>query len=102
MKRILVRYRVKPEQARENQELIEQVFAELQAAAPDGLSYASFKLEDGVSFVHMASIDTPDGSNPLASLAAFNAFTQDIKARCDEPPVAMEMTEIGAYRFFPE
>ena len=102
MKRILVRYRVKPEHADENRRLIESVFSELNEAAPAGLSYASFALEDGVSFVHMASIDTEDGSNPLGGLAAFKAFTQDIKDRCDEPPVAMEMTEIGAYRFFPE
>ena len=102
MKRILVRYRVKPDSADQNQKLIESVFSELSEAAPAGVSYASFKLDDGVSFVHMASIDTDDGSNPLAGLDAFKAFTQDIKDRCDEPPVAMEMTEIGAYRFFPE
>ena len=101
MKRILVRYRVKLERAAENQKLIESVFSELQQAAPERLRYASFKLEDGVSFVHMASIDTDDGGNPLPSLDAFKAFTRDIKERCDEPPVAMEMTEIGAYRFFP-
>jgi len=102
MKRMLVRYRVKPERAQENRKLIETVFSQLREAAPAGLGYASFQLEDGVSFVHMASIDTEDDSNPLAVLDAFKAFTRDIQERCDEPPLAMGMTEIGAYRFFAE
>ena len=63
----IVRYTTKPERADENQALIERVFAELAAAAPDGLRYASFRLADGVSFVHVASVETDDGANPLSS-----------------------------------
>lgn len=51
MKRIIVRYRVKPEFVAENEHLIGAVFAE------------------------------------------------NIKARCDEPPVAAEQTPVGLYRF---
>lgn len=98
MKRVLVRYRVKPDRADENQGLIEKVFDQLKAEAPSGVRYASFRLEDDVTFVHIASIETADGSNPLPGLDAFKAFTQDIPERCDEPPVAMAMTEIGSYR----
>jgi hypothetical protein len=98
MKRVLVRYRVKPDRADENQALIEKVFEQLKTGQPPGLRYASFRLEDDVTFVHIASIETTDGSNPLAGLDAFQVFTEDIKERCDEPPVAMGMTEIGSYR----
>lgn len=98
-KRILVRYRVKPESVAENERLIAAVFEQLAREQPAGLRYASFKATDGVSFTHMVSIGTADGSNPLGELAAFKAFTADIKARCDKPPVATELAEVGSYRF---
>ncbi len=58
MKRILVRYKVKTESAQENIEYIQAVFGALENSKPEGLRYASFQLEDGVSFVHIASIET--------------------------------------------
>ena len=97
---VMVRYKVKADRAAENEALIREVFKELEANAPEGLSYASFKLEDGVSFVHVASIETEDGSNPLAATEAFQKFAGDIKERCDEPPVPVTLSEIGSFRFF--
>jgi hypothetical protein len=97
MRKVMVRYKTKPNRARENQQYIEAVFEELQRTSPAGLRYASFKLSDGVSFVHIASIETADGSNPLAQSAAFKSFQAGIKDRCDEEPVASELTEIGSY-----
>ena len=55
------------------------------------------KLDDGVSFVHVAS--TEPGNNPLADVAAFQAFQADIGERCDEPPVVTELHEVGSFRF---
>lgn len=94
----MVRYAVKPERAAENQARIEAVFAELRAKQPPGLRYASFKLADGVGFVHVASVETEDGTNPLLTTEAFKEFTSAIKDRCVEPPVTMELEEIGSYR----
>jgi hypothetical protein len=70
MKTVLVRYKVKPEFADENQRLIEQVFAQLAWEKPAGLRYQSFRLADGVSFVHVASREGADDS-PLLKLKAF-------------------------------
>ena len=67
MKRVIVRYRVKPERVAENEELVRGVYAELDAAAPDGLRYGTFRLEDGVSFVHIAE---HADDNPLRGVAA--------------------------------
>ena len=100
MKRTMVRYKVKPEQAAHNEELVRRVYEELQRTAPEGLRYATFASEDGVSFVHVASIETGDGSSPLADVAAFRAFQENIGARCDEPPVAIDLREIGSYGFW--
>lgn len=63
---MLVRYKVKPGRAAENRSYIEKVFQELKANGPDGIRYASFILDDGVSFVHIASIERSDGRNPLS------------------------------------
>jgi len=60
----------------------------------------TFKLDDGVSFMHIVSIETSDGSNPLGAVAAFNAFTASVRDRCEEPPVSTNLQEIGSYAVF--
>jgi hypothetical protein len=100
MRRVMVRYTVKPDQAKANEELVRAVYEELGRTAPAGLRYATFALEDGVSFVHLASVDTADGRNPLGGVAAFARFQEGVTDRCDDPPVAAEMREVGSYRFF--
>ena len=100
MKRIIIRYRVKPDRVEENQRLIKQVFEEINRTNPSGMRYASFKQADGVSFVHITSIETDDEVSPLQQSPAFQAFQAGLKDRCDELPVAVELTEIGSYRLF--
>jgi hypothetical protein len=97
----VVRYRTKAECADENQALIEKVFAGLDADGSDGVRYASFRLADGVSFVHVASIETDDGTNPLTSSPAFSEFVWEIGDRVEEGPVASDATVVGSYRFWP-
>jgi hypothetical protein len=97
MGQVVVRYKVKPERVEENQALVEAVFAELSENDPGGLRYATFKLADGVTFVHVASVDTDDGSNPLGKISAFAEFTRNIGERCDEPPNAQDATVVGSY-----
>ena len=99
MSTTVVRYHTNPESADENQRLVEAVFAELAATNPAGLRYATFKLEDGVSFVHVV-IEHDDVENPdsLQEVPAFQAFVADIGDRCDVPPVAKGATIVGGYR----
>lgn len=99
MNQTMVRYTVKPEQAARNEELVRRVYDELRQTAPAGLRYATFLLEDGVSFVHVASVETADGANPLRDIAAFRAFQEGIAERCDVPPALVGLREVGAYRF---
>jgi hypothetical protein len=99
MSKVMVRYKVSPEHAQENEQLIRGVYEELQSTALAGLSYATFVLDDGVSFVHIASSDA-EGSNPLLELPAFRHFQQDVGQRCVEPPVSVELHEIGSFRFW--
>lgn len=96
----LIRYKVKPDLASENQQYIEKVFEELRNNHPQGLHYASFKQSDGVTFVHMVSVETENGDNPLSQLSAFQAFQAGIRDRCEEQPVVVDLEEVGSYRFF--
>ena len=96
MKRVMVRYKVKPDRVAENEELVRAVYAELARARPPGLRYETFRLDDGVSFVHIATVE--DESNPLAEVEAFARFQAGVRDRCAEPPVVTELHEVGSYR----
>jgi hypothetical protein len=100
MKRVMVRYRVRADRVEENERYIGKVFEQLDRERPAGLRYASFKLEDGVSFIHIVSVDAADGVSPLGALPAFKAFTASIEERCDELPVVAQLSEVGSYQFF--
>lgn len=97
MQRTLVRYTVKPDQAARNEELVRAVYVELDRSDPGGLRYATFVLDDGVSFVHLASVEREDGHNPLDDLSAFSAFLQGIGERCDQPPLVSGLRSVGSY-----
>lgn len=99
MKKVMVRYKVKADKAEENKQLVKAIFEELNKTKPAGLRYACFGFPDGLTFIHFASIETADGKNPLITTDTFSRFTKEIKDRCDEPPVAMDVTEIGSYHF---
>ena len=98
----MVSYKVRPDQVAENERLAAAVYDALREARPPGLRYATFRLGDGVSFVHIVSHDEPDGSNALTSLPAFKAFSAGVKERCSEPPKRVDLTEVGSYGFFPD
>lgn len=97
MPHVMVRYRVHPDRVAENEQLVRAVYDELAAAQPEGLHYATFKLPDGVTFVHLAQHDE---LNPLATTAAFQRFQEGIRDRCEEPPAVTELDEVGSYRLF--
>ena len=96
MRQVMVRYTVRADQAEENARLIGEVFTALRHAAPPGLTYSAYTLEDGVTFVHVASM-IDGNNNPLQQLAEFKAFTAGVKERCEIPPVTATLREIGSY-----
>jgi hypothetical protein len=100
VKRMMVRYKVKADRTAENERYVTSVFEQLKREQPAGLRYVTFKLEDGVSFMHIVSVETADGSNPLLALSAFKAFTAEVRDRCAEPPVTTDMQEVGSYGVF--
>jgi hypothetical protein len=97
---VMVRYKVKPDQVETNEQLVEAVYAELHSTQPAGLRYATFRLDDGVSFVHLHSDERNDGTNVLTELPAFKEFQKGIPERCEEGPFATELRQVGSYRLY--
>jgi len=98
-RRVVVQYTTRPDSADENQQLVEAIFAELSERRPVGLRYATFRLDDRVTFVHVASIERDDGVNPLVDIEEFVRFSSGVAARCEVAPVAREATLVGSYGF---
>ncbi len=92
---VVVRYRTRPEHADANERLIRAVFAELDQVGPAGLDYRAVRLDDGVTFVHVAVL--PESGNPLNELASFQTFVSGIGERCADGPVPVEGALVGSY-----
>jgi hypothetical protein len=94
----MIRYKVQAGRADENEILVKAVYEQLNRERPDQLHYATFRLPDGVSFMHMV-FETDQPGQILGKVDAFTAFVTDIASRCDEPPVVTELSVVGSYDF---
>jgi hypothetical protein len=95
MSTVVIRYRTKPEAADENARLVAAVYAALAKTDPGHLRYITYRLADGVTFVHVAQRDT--GANPLAELPEFAEFQRNLADRCEEMPQPSDATVVGSY-----
>jgi len=94
---VVVTYTLRPEAMDEHLRLIGAVFDQLRAEQRCDVSYQVLRLADGVTFVHVSTSDTPDGSNPLPSLDSFRAFSTELGARVAAPPTPSAADVIGSY-----
>jgi hypothetical protein len=92
---VVVRYRTTPEAADENARLVAQVYAALAEAKPADFRYATYRLDDGVSFVHVAQSN--GSADPLPGLPEFAEFQRELAGRCAEPPAPSRATVVGQY-----
>ena len=89
MRSVMVRYTVKPDQVEANEQLVRDVYDGARATQPEGLRYGTFKLDDGVSFVHLA---TQGEEIPLRGSKRSSGSRQSIADRCDSPPSSPSCT----------
>jgi hypothetical protein len=99
MKRVVIQYKVRPEQAEHNVELLHAFFDELERTQPEGLGHAVLRLADGVTFIHIAE-ETEAGEGRLWKLESFQRFEDGITDRCEVPPAVQPATEVGSFRLF--
>ena len=102
MSNVIVQYSIKPEHVAENERLIEAVYEELDTVKPNGIQYAAFLLEDGVSFVHVGRFDDVVAENTLPNLPAFREFQRDIANRFATKPSFSHGRKIGSYQSLAE
>ncbi|MBV9120410.1 MAG: hypothetical protein JOZ39_06855 [Chloroflexi bacterium] len=97
MKTIVVRYQVKPDHAPENQRYVGQVMAELAGVRPEGVDYRVYQLDDGVSFMHVATYADGADSSAITSLASFQEFQKTLPQRVAAPPSGQDATLVGSF-----
>lgn len=101
MRRVfLLRYKTKPEYAAENERLVRAVFDQLRDARPAGISYSTFILDDGVTFINIVATEIDAGLAPLGGLDAYRRIQHNKYERFEEPPQATELHELGSYGLF--
>ncbi|MGI5128487.1 hypothetical protein ACQEVB_16870 [Pseudonocardia sp. CA-107938] len=94
---VMTRCTIKPGEVERVLELLRAVYEELATVEPDGLRYASFQLDDGVSLVSFVELE--HGPQTLQQLPAFQRYRTELAQACVEPPVTAVLQEVGAYRF---
>ena len=95
---MMVRARVKAENADEVEAAAKTMFSALEDAQPQGVRYTSSRLPDGETFVALLELEGTD--NPLPSIPAFVEFQEKLKGWLVEPPIAEQLTVVGSYRSF--
>jgi hypothetical protein len=98
MRNVVVTYQVRPDALDEHLRLIGAIFDQLDEQAPGDVEYKVLRLSDGVSFVHISTADSPDGSNPLTQLSAFREFSDTVGERAATPPTPAPADLVGSYR----
>jgi hypothetical protein len=97
MNRSVIRYQTKPEATQQNVDLIQNVFRELAAAAPENLGYCVLRAEDN-TFIHIVAYENESDQKQLTSLPAFAAFQDGGAARRVAPPDFTDVTLIANYQ----
>jgi hypothetical protein len=96
---MMVRAKVKADNAAEVEAAAKTSFSALEDAQPQGVRYTSCRLPDGETFV--ALLELEEGmENPLPSIPAFVEFQEKLKGWLVEPPVPEQLTIVGSYRSF--
>ena len=94
--RTVVRYAVKPGLEERNAQLVRAVYRELAELEPERFRYATYVLEDGHTFVHVAEQDD-EATTPLSALSAFKEFQAELAERCEWGPLVMRAEQVGRY-----
>jgi hypothetical protein len=94
MRAVKVEYTVKPEYVDTNKANIQKVMDELRSLGDTSVLYSTYVKEDGCSFVHFAIHH--DESNIIPTLAAFKAFSTQLKAEgLVAPPQSVKLDMVA-------
>jgi pyridoxamine 5'-phosphate oxidase family protein len=94
--KMMIQYRVEPTRLDEHRALLTDVFAELAHLQPAGLTYTTYALDDGQSFVDI--VEGPALPTPLNGLPAFQRYRAGLDERTTTAIHAGELTKVFTYR----
>ena len=101
MEQVMVRYKVKPEQVAANEGLVRDVYDELDGEGPSTFHYATFKLADGVSFVHISANDGADRPSPLPELERSSVSRRTLTGVATNTPSSAPLSRSARTDGFP-
>ncbi len=93
----MVTYEIKPLLKEVHVGLINEVFAQLKIEKLENFDYKVLCSNDGVTFTHISTFQSEDGTNPISQLKAFQDFGSNLLDRVVSPPKAESVTLIGNY-----
>ncbi len=99
MRRVIVRYTVKPGQEQSTRSWCGRSTTSC-TTQPAGLRYATFRLDDGRTFVHVAFDETPRPPQPAAGGSGLPAIHRRHRRPLRDTPQTAEAGQIGSYRLF--
>jgi hypothetical protein len=91
----IMRYQIKLSELDNHLALLRTVYAELAERRPDGLTWASYQLDQPNHFLEVVS--GPDLPGPLPNLPAFQAYRAGLDDRCETPSQFTEVDQVGSY-----
>ena len=80
MKAVKVQYKVKPEYVDQNKANIRKVMKAIRSNPILGMQYASFTLDDGLTFVHINMAKDQETMSKLGEVKEFEEFRMALKA----------------------
>jgi hypothetical protein len=99
MNLLMVRARLKEENAADAKAATEKVIQALEQERPADVRYASSVLNDGVTFVALLEMEQGQ-EHPLRTFPAYVELIENLKEWYAEPPTVEHMTVIGSYQLF--
>jgi quinol monooxygenase YgiN len=95
----LLRQKVKDGSVEEAEAAVRDWFEVLDRERPEGLRYASTRVQDSSTFVILTELD--DGiEDPRQAIPEFQRFLEQLKGVVDGPPEIQELDVVGSYELF--
>jgi quinol monooxygenase YgiN len=91
-----ITYRIKADSQEQHEQLLSDLFAELDQTQPGGLRYEVYRLDDGLSYLHFVFLDK-QAHGPLQRPQALKAFHAGLRDRCEGEQERRELTPVGAF-----
>ena len=94
----LVEYTVRDRCLHDNLDRVRALCDAVAREALPNFRYVVWRREDGLSFVHVATVEAPGAQAAFHALPEFAAFSRGLAARCQAPPRFTLLAAVGAWR----